>query len=227
MIALLLWLAAAGAAFGQVRPIVALGDSVTLGVRRSPRVTASQRFSNLIGARLGRTVINAGVGGDTTRELLARLDGDVLNRKPRAVMVMVGLNDASWVEAAAGGGYVDRDAPRVPLAEFEANLTQIARRIQSTGAKLVLLTPNPMTRRYRYQRARFYQDNDINDGVAPYAEAVRRVSRLSGACTVDVFGAWVYRRAHTRWIPDGLHPNAAGHRLIADLVLARCRPALR
>ncbi len=219
----------AAVAYGQNRPVIALGDSVTLGVRRSPRVAAGQRFSNLIGARLGRTVINAGVGGNTTRDLLARLDKDVLRFKPRAVLLMAGLNDAAWVDAAEppARGIVERNGPRVPLQEFERNLTEIVARIRKAGAKVILLTPNPMTRRYRYQRARFYQENDINDGVAPYAEVTRRVARVSGACLVDVFGSWVHRRSYTRWIPDGLHPNAAGHRQIADLVWAKCRSALR
>jgi lysophospholipase L1-like esterase len=207
--------------------VIALGDSVTLGVRPRPRVTAAQRFSNLIGARLGRPVLNAGVGGDNTRDLLARLERDVLRHRPRAVLVMAGLNDAARVDAAPGGGIVERDGPRVPVEEYARNLAAIVQRGKAAGARLILLTPNPMTRRYRYQEARFYQDNDINDGVAPYAEAMRRVARTSGACLVDVFADWVHRRTHTGWLPDGLHPNAAGHRQIAGLVWSRCGAALR
>ncbi|MEZ5403769.1 MAG: GDSL-type esterase/lipase family protein [Bryobacteraceae bacterium] len=211
----------------QTRPVIALGDSVTLGIRPRPRVRAVDRFSNLLAARLRRPIRNAGVGGDTTRDLLARLGRDVLNHSPRAVLIMAGLNDAAYVDPAPGRGITERDTPRVPLAEFERNLAEMVERTKRAGAKPILLTPNPMTRRYVYQRARFYQDHDINDGLAPFAEAVRRVARTHGACLADVHADWLSRRQHSRWLPDGLHPNPAGHRRIADLVWQRCRESLR
>ena len=40
------------------------------------------------------TVINAGVGGNTTRNLLKRVKKDVLAKKPDVVVMMVGTNDA-------------------------------------------------------------------------------------------------------------------------------------
>lgn len=39
-------------------------------------------------------IINAGVGGNNSRALLARLEEDVLSRDPSLVIIMVGTNDA-------------------------------------------------------------------------------------------------------------------------------------
>ena len=38
-------------------------------------------------------VINAGVGGNTTKDLLVRIDRDVIDLNPDLVIVMVGTND--------------------------------------------------------------------------------------------------------------------------------------
>ena len=198
--------------------IAALGDSVTLG----PKLVRGRKpypvFIEILGKQLAEPVVNAGVGGDTSTRMLARLDRDVLARRPRVVLIMAGLNDAAWVDP----GPVARTAPRVAEDEYEKNLTEIVARVKKAGASPVLLTPNPMTRAYKYQNMPFYQENDMNDGLAPYVDVVRRVSRVTGACLVDVFGDWQPRREVRAWIPDGLHPNAEGHRRIASKVLEAC-----
>jgi lysophospholipase L1-like esterase len=202
--------------------LVALGDSVTLGVRSDKSVRAHQTFAALLEKRLQEKVVNAGVGGNNSAQMLERLDRDVLARKPRVVLLMAGLNDAAYVDP----GPVARDEPRVPVDEYEKNLTAIVRRVRRDFGKVVILTPNPMTRKYRYQDFPFYQQNDINDGVAPYAEVARRVARQTNSCLVDVFAEWVRQREHRNWLPDGIHPNPEGHRRIADQAMAACRSVL-
>ena len=205
--------------------IVALGDSVTVGprparVRKRPPAPA---FAAIVGRQLAEPAINAGHAGDTSADMLARLGKDVLAKRPRVVLIMAGLNDAAWVDP----GPIARTEPRVSEAEFEKNLTAIVEQVRKAKAKPVLLTPNPMTRAYKYQNMPFYQENDINDGVAPYADIVRRVARVSGACLADIFADWQPRREHRAWIPDGLHPNAEGHRQIAAKVMQACGAKLR
>ena len=80
--------------------VVFLGDSVTRAVR--PGVTPDQTFCTLFekGFRASGVPvesINAGVGGNTTADALARFEPDVLARKPDFVVIMFGLND-SWID---------------------------------------------------------------------------------------------------------------------------------
>ena len=77
-------------------PIVFLGDSITEGG------IWSELFP-------GAPVRNRGIGGDTTRRLLARLD-DIHRLAPRRIFLMIGVNDLN-----AG----------LPLAETEANLRSL------------------------------------------------------------------------------------------------------
>lgn len=198
--------------------IAALGDSVTVGPKPVRGRKPAPAYIQLIARKPGEKAINAGVGGDTSTRMLARLNKDVLAFKPRVVLIMAGLNDAAYVDP----GPVAREAPRVPVVEFAKNLAEIVARVKKAGAKAILLTPNPMTRAYKYQNMPFYQENDMNDGLAPFVDATRRVARETGVCLVDVFGDWSGRREHRAWIPDGLHPNAEGHRRIAAKVKETC-----
>lgn len=68
--------------------IVCLGDSITAGVGAE----AGHSYPDVLAARLGEEVINAGVPGDTTEGALARLD-QVLAEDPWLVIVELGGND--------------------------------------------------------------------------------------------------------------------------------------
>lgn len=70
------------------RTIVCLGDSITAGVGSGP----GQAYPDLLAARLGTEVINAGVSGETAAEGLARVD-QVLAENPWLVIVELGGND--------------------------------------------------------------------------------------------------------------------------------------
>ncbi len=202
--------------------IVALGDSVTKGVRPDGSVKPRQTFAAILATHLNRTVINAGVGGNTSTQMLARFQTDALRFRPSTLLIMAGLNDAAYVDP----GPNPRAGPRVSPALFEKNLTEIVRRARESKAKTVILTPNPMSRRYRYANLGFYQVSDINDAVMLYAEAARRVARLTNSCLVDVYAAWITEKEYRNWLPDGVHPNAKGHQLIAGQILRECRTSL-
>lgn len=101
-------------------PIVALGDSLTAGFGVQPGEAFPDRLSVLI----GRPIINAGVNGDTIAEGLARLDRDVLARKPGVVIICLGGNDL----LRRGGAD----------AAF-AKLDTIVQRVTDSGAMVVLV----------------------------------------------------------------------------------------
>lgn len=70
------------------RTIVCLGDSITAGVGSGP----GEAYPDLLAARLGTEVVNAGVSGETAAEGLARVD-QVLAENPWLVIVELGGND--------------------------------------------------------------------------------------------------------------------------------------
>ncbi len=101
------------------RTIVVLGDSIAAGVGSGP----GQAYPELLAARLGTEVVNAGVSGNTTADGLARID-EVLDEDPWMVIVELGGNDV---------------LRRVPPEQTEQNLRGIIDRVISARAVPVLV----------------------------------------------------------------------------------------
>lgn len=101
--------------------IIALGDSLTVGVGAS---APEKGFVAHLEQRLGVTIENFGVSGNTTRDGVLRLQKDVLDKKPDIVIVLLGGND-----------YLQR----IPEKETFANLRTIITKIQEGGAVVLLL----------------------------------------------------------------------------------------
>lgn len=180
------------------RVIVALGDSLTAGLG----VTPDQAWPALLGARLAREgwnyrVINAGVSGDTTAGGLSRLDW-VLRAKPEIVVVALGANDGLRGQS---------------VAAMRSNLTAIVARVRARGARVLLvgmrMPPN-------------YGERYTREFAAAFAEVARRASvgfmpfLLDGVAAVPALNQ-----------TDGIHPNAEGHRIIAERIWPHLQPLLR
>src|SRR5215469_15801192 len=89
--------------------VVFLGDSITQGW-----TTLKKDFPGL-------KVANRGIGGDTTRGVLYRLDADVLNLEPAAVVLLIGTNDLGL------GG--DPEQVAVNIREIVAELRRTHKRM--------------------------------------------------------------------------------------------------
>jgi len=200
--------------------IVALGDSTTHCVGKSG-VTEKTAWRTLVAEELGQRlsqpveVINAGVNADVTPLVVGRLRRDVLDHKPDWVVVMLGTNDAGYFRPPDGVA----DTPRVPVGEFEAHMRHIVERIRSVGAGVVVCTSVPMSHHYGLRHLPAYEENGLNYLVEEYARVTRQIADAFGAPLADVYRAFL---GHEWWddlIPDGIHPNPRGQRLIADAIV--------
>lgn len=105
--------------------IVAFGDSLTHGTGAS----ASTAYPAVLAALTGRTVINAGVPGDTTTTGLARLPAVLDEHQPRLVLLCLGGNDM---------------LRKHPEAATENNLRLLVQTIRTSGAEVMLIAvPEP------------------------------------------------------------------------------------
>ena len=85
-----------------------------------------------------RRVFNAGIPGDTTRELLARFQRDVAMRAPDLVILWAGVNDRLY------------PGHTVEPAEFRANYAELLDRIRVIGAKVLIGTLPPQYKPYLF-----------------------------------------------------------------------------
>lgn len=214
------------ASWPRPRTIVAFGDSVTRGVR--PGVTEYQTFRHLLQTKLrdqGKAirVVSAGVGSSTTVDGLARMEADVLAQEPALTIIMFGLNDAAMVD----GPNAARTYPRVSVEDYSANLRTMITRLREAGSKVLLCTPNPMTRKYDFQHVGAYAEHeDINYMLIHYVEATRQVAAEMGVPLLDVYELFMTRPGGLDLLLDGVHPFEVGHQILADALLEQIEPML-
>jgi acyl-CoA thioesterase-1 len=115
---------------GQPLTIVAIGSSSTAGAgASSPAATYPSRLAVELRARFpGReiTVLNRGVNGEETTNMMARFAADVLAANPQLVLWQIGTNS------------VLRDHPLSPHA---VQLHDGIERLKAAGADVVLIDP--------------------------------------------------------------------------------------
>jgi acyl-CoA thioesterase I len=206
------WLAAAllvaGAAIGcngespaspsQASPvIVAFGDSLT----SRPGLRPEQVYPALIQQRItaeGRDyrVINAGVTGDTSAEALFRFDGAVVPDS-RIVILAIGGNDG---------------LRRVPVATGERNISTMIERAETRGIHVLLcqMEAPPL------------------GGLNYTIEFHRIFTRLAERYQLPLVPFFLLGIVGNDGLDldDTLHPNAAGHKVIADIIWPHLRPML-
>ncbi|HMM47515.1 MAG TPA: arylesterase [Thiobacillaceae bacterium] len=100
--------------------ILAFGDSLTHGTGAS----ADTAYPAVLAALTGRTVINAGVPGDTTASALERLPTVLGEHQPRLVLLCLGGNDM---------------LRRFPESETEHNLRLLVQTTRASGADVILV----------------------------------------------------------------------------------------
>ena len=117
-------------AAGQPLTIVAIGSSSTAGAgASSPAMNYPSRLAVELQAmypRLSVTVINRGVNGEESHDMLARFDRDVFAQNPDLVLWQVGSNS------------VLRDRP---LGEANTSLRDGLKRLREAGMDVVLINP--------------------------------------------------------------------------------------
>jgi acyl-CoA thioesterase-1 len=173
--------------------IVFLGDSLTAGYG----LASGESMPSLIQHRLAAAqrayrVINAGRSGDTTAAGLARLS-QYLRRElhVRLLVIALGSNDALRL---------------VPTDRIEANLREMVQRTRrfDPGIRILLcqLHTHPLLGR---------------DYARRFGELFPRVAAEEGLVLLPFILEGVALVTHLN-LPDGLHPNAAGTRVVAENV---------
>jgi len=163
--------------------VVCLGDSITYGFPYGPQVSWTQMLAEEIGGQ----VINRGINGNTTSQMLDRFDHAVLRHQPTHVIIMGGINDIVW-----------RDSfDRITL-----NLRTMAEKARENNIKVIFGQPTVvdepeierLTARIRAWISEYAQANQIP--VIPFDRAFIDANNK----IIDQYLA-----------ADGAHPTKAGY----------------
>jgi len=182
-----------------------LGDSITAQGTDVPGGFVKLVVAGLSTLGVHITAIHAGVGGNTSKDMLARLDRDVISKKPDWMTLSCGVNDV-W-HGAAG----------VDLEDFKKNITSILDQCQAAHIQILVMT------------ATCIQENDAfdeNKRLAAYNDWLRATAKARNLPLADESAAYwaALKAAEPRQgnilTNDGVHPNPAGHQIMASTILA-------
>jgi len=187
---------------------VALGDSTVEGIgATSPdRNYVSRLHERLRAVYPTARVINLGLGGATSADVLLRQVGRAIEQRPQLVTLSIGPNDITT---------------RVAVSMYERNLDTILGRLryETTAVIVVNLIPDlAVTPRFSRSRAR----DAVGRQTVAFNEAIERQGRAHGAELVDLYAVSqreVPLRPELIW-SDGYHPSDLGYARWAELVWA-------
>ena len=172
------------------------------------------------------SVINKGVGGSSTRDLLRTFQAAVESLHPEHVVVYAGMNDAGNTHKL------------VPIEEYEANLNTLIEKIRAVGATPYLVTIHSIVEAEHASRHKkeLLPPDGMNKKLARYNEVILKVAAAQRVPVIrfdQVFEANGGARKLTRnkenmKISDGVHLTPEGYRLLAqaayDVLRTRVKP---
>ena len=184
--------------------IVAFGDSITQGIIG---VTPDQNWLNLLEKKLGPRfeLFNAGVGGNSAREAMARYEKDVLARKPDAILIEFGGNNNDPLKPER---HVDDSEFKQHLLDFKSRLPE--------KCKVVMITfPPVIDEQHGYRK--LIPDGKLDARLQSQRQIVRDFAKENGWPLLDLYRL-MWDRRYELILPDGVHLNPAGQVFFADAV---------
>lgn len=186
--------------------ILFFGDSIT-DVNKSYLNPLGLGYVSFLDKYFKEKLINEGISGNTSRDLVRRLKQDVLDVLPAKVYLMIGINDVWQHFKSIYEGHT------VGELEYKENIETIAEHIVRNNIELVVLSP-------------FYLNQDKEDPMfsltKKYQEILKVVADEYNLDYIDVqkeMDKYLENNDVSSISDDYVHVNDIGHEIIKDSIL--------
>ena len=192
------------------------GDSITDCGRNESQDGLGSGFVSIIRGFLGTLekdldlkIINRGISGDRTAELLARWKEDCEDLKPSVLSIKIGVNDVwRFLETWNGQTYIGPE-------EYKNNYRKLLDRALSANIRrLILCSPTTIENN---------QNQKLSDLLAERRDITRELAREYDAVYVPFQERQLQLlrdKPGILWTLDGCHPTLAGHAALAHVWLS-------
>lgn len=200
-----------------MKTILFQGDSITDAFRSrntEDNYFTGHGYATIVMSRLmyekpgAFSFFNRGVSGDKVVDVLARMNRDIINLKPDYMSLLIGVNDV-WSDIRFGDGTSEELYEKVYELIIEESLKALPQ------LKIAALEPFVLRNRDNEE----YYDV-FRSEVEKRAAAAKRVADKFHLAFVPLQARFDEKAAESgdtsHWLRDGVHPTAAGHKLIAD-----------
>ena len=193
-----------------MKTIACHGDSLTEGSDLENNHTWPQLVENQIQV----TVLNRGVGGDTSGGLLSRFYPDVVRYQPEMVVILCGTNDLWW----------DLD-----INLILANIFAMTSQAQYRNIVPIVGLPLPLhmeSIRHQNMMAPIAGWDKCLHKLSELVDVLALAAKGSDIACLDFYHPFLDKNETVRekyFLEDGLHPNKQGHRLMAEKMVELLR----
>ena len=149
--------------------------------------------------------MNRGIGGQTTPQMLVRFRQDVIDLQPKAVVILAGTNDI-----AGNTGPMRNE-------DIEANFASFAELAKVHGIKVIYSSLLPV---HNYtERSKDFFAQRPQSRILALNEWLKDYCAKNNLIYLDYFSAMVDDKGMLKreLSDEGLHPNAAGYKIMAPL----------
>ena len=164
----------------------------------------------------GKPYINRGIGGQTTPQMLVRFRQDVIDLLPKVVIILAGTNDIAG------------NTGPMRLEDIEANYASLADLARVHDIKVIYSSVLPV-HNYTPKAQDLFAQRSPEKILALNRWLKEYCATASNGCTyLDYFSAVVDDKGLLKkdLAEDGLHPNAAGYKIMAPMAEAAIEKAL-
>ena len=165
----------------------------------------------------GKPYINRGIGGQTTPQMLVRFRQDVINLEPKVVVILAGTNDIAG------------NTGPMRIEDIEADLASLADLARANNINVIYSSVLPVHNYTEKSKDFFAQRSSekillMNNWLRAYCAVASH-----GCSYLDYFSAMVDEKGLMKkdLADDGLHPNAAGYKIMAPMAEAAIEKALK
>ena len=152
------------------------------------------------------SVINRGISGNRIVDLYARIKADVWNHQPDVISVLIGVNDV-WHEIDSNNG--------VELVRFEKIYRMMIEETKTRLPNVKFILCEPFVLKGEATVANFDRFSEVKE----YAKVVEQIAKDYDCAFVPLQAKFDEKTAKYGVKPflyDGVHPDTAGARLIAN-----------
>jgi lysophospholipase L1-like esterase len=164
-------------------------------------------------------VFNLGISGDNADKILKRLDVELMARvdgREDIVVFSFGTNDSS----VRGG------KPVSSPEKFMSDLAKVKEISEKYVDEIIFMNILPCdetrTQPVAWNDAVYYYNQRIDS----FNDAVSQFCEKNSLKMIDIFTPFSLTNTNSRLLIDGLHPDTAGHQLIAEVVTKELEGAL-
>ena len=178
--------------------ICIFGDSITWGTGDSEKGGWTERLKVYFGKKYDIDVYNLGISGNTTEDLLERIENESKVREPNIIIFAIGVNDAQFIHST--------NSNRISEDDFRANIEKLYGIAKKFTSKIIFIGLTPVdeskTKPIPWNTNKTY----TNERIKKFDQIVEEFCLKNNLKFIPVSDF-----LNNDDLTDGVHPNTQGY----------------